>query len=224
MAEVLVRDAVLDDAPSIAAVQIAAWRAAYVGVMTAEYLAALDQAEFAANWRETLTEMAATTDEPAVGSGPCGPDPTAGSDGSAGERAQVGADAVCGGGPPPGSGRMLPDAVLVGEVDGRIVAIASVGPFRQRSAADDPTGELWMLNADPAVFGTGAALAVHDAALARLAAGGHRHAVLWVVRDNPRARRFYEREGWRTDGNDVVADMGGVPVTELRYLRSLVDA
>jgi ribosomal protein S18 acetylase RimI-like enzyme len=223
MAEVVVREAAIDDAPSIAAVQIAAWRAAYVGVMPATYLASLDQGEFAANWREILTAMA-TTDEPAVGSGRSAPDPTASSDCVAGQRAQVGADAVCGGGPPPSAGRMLPDAAFVGEADGRIVAIASVGPFRRRSAAAEPTGELWMLNADPAVFGTGAGLAVHDAALLRLAAGGHRRAVLWVVRDNPRARRFYEREGWRADGDEVVAEMGGAGVTELRYSRSVLDA
>jgi GNAT superfamily N-acetyltransferase len=81
-----------------------------------------------------------------------------------------------------------------------------------------------MLNADPTVFGTGAGPAVHDAALDRLAASGHRRAVLWVVRDNPRARRFYEREGWRADGHEVVADMGGATVVELRYERSIRDA
>jgi RimJ/RimL family protein N-acetyltransferase len=78
-----------------------------------------------------------------------------------------------------------------------------------------------MLNADPAVFGRGAGLAVHRAALARLAAEGHRRAVLWVVRDNPRARRFYEREGWCADGHEIVAEMGGAAVTELRYARSI---
>ena len=29
-----------------------------------------------------------------------------------------------------------------------------------------------------------------------LVAAGYRSAVLWVLRDNPRARRFYERTGW----------------------------
>ena len=139
-------------------------------------------------------------------------------------RPQVGADAVCGGGAPPEAGRVLPDAVLLGEANGRVVAIGSVGRFRQRATDDEPSGELWMLNADPAAFGTGAGPAVHRAALARLAAAGHRQAVLWVVRDNPRARRFYEREGWHADGREIVADMGGAEVTELRYTRDLHDA
>jgi GNAT superfamily N-acetyltransferase len=217
-----VREAVPADAAAIAAVQIAAWRAAYAGVLTAEYLEGLDQHEFAANWQETLVAMDQRR-ESAVGSCPGGPGPTAGS-ACVAPRPQVGADAVCGGGPPPEAGRMLPDAVLVGEAGGRVVAIASVGPFRRSTGPGDPTGELWMLNADPAVFGTGAGPAVHAIALDRLAAAGHRRAVLWVVRDNPRARRFYEREGWRADGHEIVADMGGSAVIELRYGRPLAGA
>jgi GNAT superfamily N-acetyltransferase len=211
MTGAIVREAVVDDAAAVAAVQIAAWRAAYADVMPAAYLDGLDQEQFAANWRDTLTALAT----------PC--DPTTGS-ACGTPRPQVGADAVCGGGAPPEAGRLLPAAVLVGEVGGRVVAVGSVGAFRQRAAADDPSGELWMLNADPSVFGTGAGPAVHEAALDRLAVSGHRRAVLWVVRDNPRARRFYEREGWRADGHEVVADMGGAAVVELRYERSMPDA
>jgi hypothetical protein len=67
---------------------------------------------------------------------------------------------------------------LVAECDEAIVAIASVGELRERTAADDPTGELWMLNAHPEAFGTGAAIALHSAALRQLAADGHRRAAL----------------------------------------------
>lgn len=39
---------------------------------------------------------------------------------------------------------------------------------------------------------------------------------LWVLRDNARARRFYERHGWQPDGEEA-APAGAV---ELRYRRS----
>ena len=39
---------------------------------------------------------------------------------------------------------------------------------------------------------------------------------LWVLRDNARARRFYEGHGWRADGTERVA--GGV--VEVRYRRA----
>ena len=60
-----------------------------------------------------------------------------------------------------------------------------------------------------------------SAAVDRLRSDGFRSATLWVLRDNERARRFYERAEWSVDGvqkGDVVA---GVPVTEVRYRRHL---
>ena len=167
-----VRDATPADGGAMGAVQIAAWRAAYAGVMRDDYLEGLDPEAFGAHWRQAAAEQA-------------------------------------------GPGR----ALLVGELDGRVVAIASTGEFRARTAVDDPTGELWMLNTHPDAFGTGVAVAIHAEALRRLVIAGHHEAVLWVVRDNPRARRFYEREGWVADGNETIADLGGVDVTELRYGR-----
>ena len=38
------------------------------------------------------------------------------------------------------------------------------------------------------------------AAVGHLVEGGFERAVLWVLRDNPRARRFYERAGWTLTG------------------------
>ena len=55
------------------------------------------------------------------------------------------------------------------------------------------------------------------AALAALRAGGFVSASLWVLEDNPRARRFYEREGWTLDGERREEEFLGAPVTEVRY-------
>jgi GNAT superfamily N-acetyltransferase len=55
MSDVSVRVAWADDAAAIAAVQVAAWRTAYAGVLPAEQLAGLDADQFAAAWHESLT-------------------------------------------------------------------------------------------------------------------------------------------------------------------------
>nr|WP_245816696.1 hypothetical protein [Lentzea albidocapillata] len=41
--------------------------------------------------------------------------------------------------------------------------------------------------------------------------------VLWVFDENPRARRFYERLGFRADGLVKTEAIGGAELTEIRY-------
>ena len=52
-------------------------------------------------------------------------------------------------------------------------------------------------------------------------AGRASSAYLWVARDNPRARRFYEREGWMADQLEQTDRIGGADVVEVRYVRDL---
>jgi len=40
---------------------------------------------------------------------------------------------------------------------------------------------------------------------------------LWVLDDNPRTQRFYEREEWKRDGGVRKEDVLGLRVTEVRY-------
>lgn len=60
-------------------------------------------------------------------------------------------------------------------------------------------GELMALYVDPAHVGAGVGALLLTAARARLRAVGVTGAVLWVLDANTRARRFYERDGWRPD-------------------------
>ncbi|UQS24205.1 GNAT family N-acetyltransferase [Amycolatopsis thermalba] len=106
---------------------------------------------------------------------------------------------------------------------GTIAAYATVVPARDDR---DPvpgmlTGELASLYAAPEFHGSGAGSAVQQAGLAHLAAEGFRHAVVWVFRDNPGARRFYERTGWACDEVTKDAHIGGAPTPEIRYSRAL---
>jgi len=81
-------------------------------------------------------------------------------------------------------------------------------------------GELYALYVAPAWWSTGTGRALMGHVLTALRADGFPRAVLWVLADNARARRFYERAGFTPDGGtNVLAGLGGV--LELRYARDL---
>ena len=61
-------------------------------------------------------------------------------------------------------------------------------------------GHLARLYVDPGEWGGGIGAALHDAAIDELRGNGCASASLWVLEANDRARRFYERRGWRPDG------------------------
>ena len=100
-----------------------------------------------------------------------------------------------------------------------LVGFVSVGPAR-----GEGDGELYAINVAPRAWGTGAGTALLARAVEALRGFGHREAILWVLRQNARARRFYEREGWEPCGErrDTVAENGfAFEVDELRYGRAL---
>lgn len=176
-----VRPASPRDAAAIARVHIAAWRAAYAHIMSADYLRAMDHERWTGGWLRNLTE-------------PAEPRPT----------------------------------TVVGLLYGTVQGFATTGPRRgdgrvESEPTPSATGELWVLNLHPDAFGSGLASELHADALERLVASGHASAVLWVARDNPRARRFYEREGWTPEGLEKSEEIGGAPVVEVRYRRALLD-
>jgi GNAT superfamily N-acetyltransferase len=111
------------------------------------------------------------------------------------------------------------DLVLVAEEAGRVVGFAVVGPAQGPEGA----GELYAINVDPDHWGTGVGSALLAAAQAELARLGYAEAVLWVLPDNARGRRFYEVAGWTTDGTQRTSEVRGVVVPEVRYRRRLQD-
>ena len=111
------------------------------------------------------------------------------------------------------------DPVLVAQQDDRVVGFAVVGPAQDPEGA----GELYAITIGPDHWGTGAGSALLAAAQAELARLGYAEAVLWVLPDNARARRFYEVAGWITDGIQRTSEVLGVVVPEVRYRRRLQD-
>jgi len=88
-------------------------------------------------------------------------------------------------------------------------------------AWDASTGEIERLYTHPRAWGRGVGRALLDRALDALQAVGCRRAWLNTEERNERARRFYERHGWREEGPPRVRDWHGARLCEARYVRDL---
>jgi RimJ/RimL family protein N-acetyltransferase len=108
--------------------------------------------------------------------------------------------------------------VLVSDRPGGATGFVLVGP--ERGDQDPRRGELYAINVHPDAWGHGDGPALLAAGTELLAAS-FVEAVLWVHPDNRRARRVYERAGWREDGTARTEEVWGVEVPEVRYRRQL---
>jgi ribosomal protein S18 acetylase RimI-like enzyme len=106
--------------------------------------------------------------------------------------------------------------LTVADHDGEIVGFTYVGPSETEGAV-----ELYAIHVVPELVGTGVGRELMVNALEQLREIGGERAVLWVLEENGRARRFYERGGWKPDGETRVEAVSGQPVPQLRYAREL---
>ena len=90
-------------------------------------------------------------------------------------------------------------AGLVAERDGALAGFASGGASRDDDATPE-TGEVTAIYLAEAAAGSGLARDLFSRIQEELRRRGFTRATLWVLESNARARRFYEREGWRWDG------------------------
>jgi GNAT superfamily N-acetyltransferase len=110
-------------------------------------------------------------------------------------------------------------AILVAEVEGEVRGFASVGAARER----DQLGELHAIYVDPDHWGAGLGRALIAEAEERLRAADFDEAILWVLEDNPRTRRFYEAAGWSSDGGSKRETYLGTEVSVVRYRKRLAE-
>lgn len=107
----------------------------------------------------------------------------------------------------------------VAEAVGCVIGFVSIGKCLDPDAPK--ATEVWDLWVLPGHRNEGVGAKLLEAALDELAASGSKVAVLWVLRENERARAFYEREGGIHDGmtRHAPAERGGV--VDVRYLFDL---
>jgi ribosomal protein S18 acetylase RimI-like enzyme len=119
-----------------------------------------------------------------------------------------------------------------GDPDGPVlVGFCAVGAYRDDpatvpppagdpAAVDGTVGEVYAIYVAAGHWSTGAGYALMRASVDHLARGGAREVRLWVLADNPRARRFYERFGFVADGTTKSEPAGagsGILIDEVRY-------
>ncbi|MFF3350040.1 GNAT family N-acetyltransferase [Streptomyces sp. NPDC002779] len=112
---------------------------------------------------------------------------------------------------------------LIAERHGGTVGWACHGPYR----AEDLPGEdaeLYAIYVDPGRYGAGIGQALLQESIRRCAAAGYPRMLLWVLKENTGARRFYERAGFLPDGAEEPFEVDGVLVPEVRYARELTAA
>ena len=74
--------------------------------------------------------------------------------------------------------------------------------------------EIVAIHSHPVSWGTGLGHAMLTEALKQI---GNRPVHLWAFKENTRARRFYEKHGFRWDGTERVSEFDGA--LEVRYVR-----
>jgi GNAT superfamily N-acetyltransferase len=99
--------------------------------------------------------------------------------------------------------REFEGTIMVAEAEGCVVGLAAV--------ADCWLSNLYVL---PEWWGSGVARELHDAALAEL--HDCPEIKLWTLEDNHRGRRFYEKSGWRLNGETRVVPFPPNP-TDVGY-------
>lgn len=110
----------------------------------------------------------------------------------------------------------------VAELDGRVVGWLAVGAYRTDQDDSGPvppagSGEVNAVYVLPAAWGRGAGRELLAYGLGELRGQGLVPVLLWVFAANERARRFYERAGFRADGGTHDYEIGGATLPEVRY-------
>ena len=116
--------------------------------------------------------------------------------------------------------------------DGAPLCCATYGPARVDQSAGDTIcnfsspdlaacGELVSLYAHPDYWGKGYGSLVTEEVLKRMQTAGYPGCFLYVLRENDRARRFYEKHGFVWDGHSLeVALPPDTVLTDLRYCKT----
>lgn len=109
-------------------------------------------------------------------------------------------------------------AQIMGEKD-NLVGCVAYGKARDKSLLN--WGEIVSIYLLPEYFGKGYGNKLLETSLLDLKQSGYQNIYLWVLKQNQRARHFYEKNKWRCNENDeCICEIAGKQLTEIRYVYS----
>lgn len=103
------------------------------------------------------------------------------------------------------------DQIIVAKDGDRVIGFVGYG---DRGAEAPGIGEIFALYVLSGYYGTGAAQKLMAAGLAQLKA--YPQVCLWVLKENARAIRFYQKCGFRADGEEMVSP--NIAAAEIRMI------
>jgi ribosomal protein S18 acetylase RimI-like enzyme len=112
-------------------------------------------------------------------------------------------------------------AVLVTLDGGTVTGFVSIGHCQDDDRRSSTAGEVYAMYVDPRYWGRGFGRDLLLGAEDRFRAEAYTDTSLWVLRDNQRARRFYELGGWQQGSRHKRMVIGLDAVTTVRYVRDL---
>ena len=103
--------------------------------------------------------------------------------------------------------------------EGRYAGTSASGGARDETLPG--WGEIVSIYLLPEYCGRGYGEKLLDAAVSSLKQKGYADIYLWVLAENMRARRFYERHQLRFSGDTKCIEIGGASLPEVRYVRHI---
>lgn len=116
--------------------------------------------------------------------------------------------------------RCVPDRVSANDivllVEERISGVCHISEARSRDAK--AWGEIVAIYLLPEIWGRGAGRKLLQSAIEKMKRNGCKNICLWVLRDNIRARKFYEKNGFILSGNEREIEIAKCNIREVEYI------
>lgn len=113
-----------------------------------------------------------------------------------------------------------PDKVSVNDIvlaeQERVLGICHFSEARNRDEKE--WGEVVAIYLLPEIWGDGQGSELLRYSLGKLKRKGFKNICLWVLKDNIRARKFYEKNGFQISGNERKIEIAECRVSEVEYI------